>query len=79
MSTVLCTKLQTDLYFILYNLTSFYVYFLDINECQQSPSVCHSLAKCSNTGGSYSCQCQSGYTGHGTVNCLGKPQSINCG
>ncbi|CAB4002963.1 wall-associated receptor kinase-like 16, partial [Paramuricea clavata] len=40
-----------------------------INECQQSPSVCHSLAKCSDTEGSFSCQCDSGFTGDGIVNC----------
>ena len=49
----------------------FFVYALDINECQQSPSVCHPLAKCSNTEGSFSCQCGVGYTGNGFVNCTG--------
>lgn len=55
---------------ILFYLLSFY--FADINECKQSPSVCRSLAKCSNIEGSFSCQCKIGYTGNGIVNCTGK-------
>ena len=45
--------------------------YLDINECSQSPAVCHQNAICTNTKGSYSCQCETGYTGDGIFNCTG--------
>ena len=50
---------------------------LDINECRQAPSVCHRLAKCSNTEGSFSCQCDIGFTGDGIVNCTGIHENIS--
>ena len=39
----------------------------DIDECklEGNSSVCHALADCSNTAGSFSCQCKKGYTGNG--------------
>ena len=45
--------------------------FVDINECTKSPSLCHSNANCSNTDGSYSCLCLTGYSGDGRVDCIG--------
>ncbi|XP_019861229.1 PREDICTED: fibrillin-2-like [Amphimedon queenslandica] len=33
----------------------------DINECLSGTKLCHDLAECVNTNGSYECQCQSGY------------------
>ena len=42
----------------------------DVDECQQSP--CHSMATCSNTEGTFSCQCRDGMTGDGKTNCTGK-------
>ena len=45
--------------------------YLDINECSQSPAVCHQNAICTNTKGSYSCQCAKGFLGNGKVNCKG--------
>ena len=44
----------------------------DIDECQQSPSVCNPLATCSNINGALKCQCRKGYTGDGKTNCTGK-------
>ena len=44
--------------------------FLDIDECQPLSS-CHSLATCSNTEGSFSCECKEGYSGDGKINCTG--------
>ena len=41
---------------------------LDVNECSTNP--CHSNATCTNTGGSYTCACNSGYSGYGTT-CAG--------
>ena len=47
-----------------------FLFHLDINECENS-STCHPLANCSNTEGSFFCQCKMGYTGDGLVNCTG--------
>ena len=41
----------------------------DVNECATSP--CDANAACANTAGSYTCTCNSGYTGNGT-SCTGK-------
>ena len=43
----------------------------DINECFNNSLICHPLASCMNTAGSYNCSCNSGYTGDG-VTCTGK-------
>ena len=47
-----------------------FLFCVDINECKNS-STCYPLANCSNTEGSFSCQCKMGYTGDGIVNCTG--------
>ena len=45
---------------------------LDINECSNvEENNCHENAICTNTNGSFTCQCQNGYTGNGTT-CTGK-------
>ena len=43
----------------------------DENECDRFPSVCDSDAQCMNNEGSFTCRCNSGFTGNGTV-CNGK-------
>lgn len=43
-----------------------YLSVLDINECG-SGSSCHANAFCTNTEGSYNCQCVDGYRGNGMV------------
>ena len=56
------------------NTTQSEFYFLpvsDINECQENTDTCHDNAMCSNTEGSFDCQCNRGYTGDG-INCAGK-------
>ena len=43
----------------------------DIDECEASTNMCHQEANCTNTDGSYTCTCNSGYTGDG-LECSGK-------
>ena len=47
------------------------LFFLDIDECSASPSVCDINAICSNTRGSYNCICRAGYSGDGKT-CKGR-------
>ena len=47
-----------------------FLFYADINECDESNS-CHENANCTNTVGSYTCSCNLGYTGDG-VNCTSK-------
>ena len=55
-----------------------YCFFLiDVNECNNVPSVCHQNATCTNSEGSYSCQCGNGYSGDGKINCTGKLPFLN--
>ena len=56
----------------LINRFIFCPFLLDINECSSNvPPVCHKNATCSNSEGSYSCQCQNGHFGDGKINCTG--------
>ena len=43
----------------------------DIDECTDGTDNCHDDAQCTNTDGSFTCMCNSGYTGDGTT-CTGK-------
>jgi len=43
----------------------------DINECSKNNGGCHVNADCTNTPGSFSCSCKSGYFGDG-LRCKGK-------
>ena len=45
--------------------------FLDIDECSTKTDNCNALATCTNTDGSFTCACNTGYTGDG-VKCAGK-------
>ena len=47
------------------------IMYLDANECIQNPSVCRENSNCTNTEGSYACECLRGYTGDGKHNCSG--------
>ena len=44
---------------------------LDVDECSIKTDNCHDLATCSNTDGSFTCACNTGYTGDG-LKCAGK-------
>ena len=39
----------------------------DIDECATDADTCDMNADCSNTNGSFTCSCQSGYSGNGTM------------
>ena len=41
------------------------ILYSDIDECSASQDDCHTNASCSNTEGSYGCQCVPGFTGDG--------------
>ena len=43
----------------------------DLDECSLSNSSCHQNANCTNTNGSFECNCLPGYTGDG-FNCSGE-------
>ena len=44
--------------------------FIDIDECETNP--CHSNASCTDSEGSFDCQCNNGYTGNGVSNCASR-------
>ena len=48
----------------------FHTYNLDNDECSAGVSLCHANAICTNTEGSYTCTCNTGYEGDG-YNCQG--------
>ena len=43
----------------------------DVNECQAGTDNCDSNANCTNTMGSFTCACKTGYQGDG-VSCSGE-------
>ena len=47
------------------------IIFIDYDECSQNTDACDQNADCTNTVGSHTCQCRSGYTGDG-ITCTGK-------
>lgn len=47
------------------------LYKTDLNECQTNTHACSNDAICQNLVGSYTCSCNSGFTGDGYT-CIGK-------
>ena len=57
--------------FILAAICTFIIsHFLDEDECDLKTHTCHENATCTNEPGSFSCACNSGYSGDG-YNCTG--------
>ena len=44
----------------------YHFYFIDIEECSETPSPCHEHATCKELQGSFNCSCDEGFTGNGT-------------
>ena len=51
-----------------YGILVVILFIVDIDECEDEP--CHMNAFCTNSEGSFSCQCNVGYQGNGSV-CIG--------
>ena len=49
--------------------------YLDVDECTVRSHNCHPMATCTDTIGSFTCQCQNGYTGNGQT-CTGKNETF---
>ena len=58
-------------FFFFEKVLAFLFVTLDLDECRGSNNHCHQNAICTNTLGSYKCQCATGYTGDG-FSCSGK-------
>ena len=52
-----------------------YTSFSDNDECTSGTNNCHNNAICTNTDGSFTCACNTGYGGNG-VTCTGRQRII---
>lgn len=50
----------------------------EIDECTLPDDPCADNAVCSNLKGGYACDCATGYTGDGKLDCTGTFKSIIC-
>ena len=64
--TVFSSPSVNKMHILLYGLKT-----ADVNECTRGMDSCHSHATCHNTPGSYTCTCNTGFTGNG-ISCTGK-------
>ena len=48
----------------------------DLDECALGVDNCTRNANCTNTPGSFFCTCEVGYSGDGTVECIGRIYSL---
>ena len=55
-----------------FNISAINAHYLcvDFNECEDGTNSCDVNAECTNTDGSYTCSCLSGYSGDGVI-CMG--------
>ena len=58
-------------------IDSRFVSFLDVDECDNGISQCHSSALCKNNAPGYCCECTDGYYGNG-VDCVKEGKIIVC-
>ncbi len=56
-------------------MTHFIFLYVDLDECDSGTHTCDVNAECTNTAGSYTCECRSGYSGDG-VTCEGKLELV---
>ena len=49
--------------------------FSDNNECTDGTNNCHANATCTNTDGSFTCACNTGYSGNG-LTCTGRQKML---
>ena len=56
--------------FLSHVVTVHNIFVSDIDECATGDHTCHVNADCSNTNGSFSCSCITGYSGDGKT-CIG--------
>ena len=76
-------KLTIVFYCSQYDFSLIYMsYESDIDECQSGDFDCDDNAECSNTPGSYQCDCRAGYSGNGMIctdidECLNDPCDMN--
>ena len=52
-------------------LSKLNLWFTDVDECGDGTDNCDANAVCSNTAGSFTCACDTGYSGDG-ISCAGK-------
>lgn len=60
----------------LFNDLGRYILPTDHNECADNSHMCHVNAACSNTEGSYRCECELGFIGNGR-NCEGQSRDMH--
>ena len=65
-----CTGMEGINTLLLHCSFDYVFLLLDINECDLN--VCHEDANCTNTIGSFECQCRPGYSGDGIMTCSGE-------
>ena len=64
--TIIIVNMATLLIFLILSTLSFHS---DVDECSSDVDYCHTFADCTNTAGSYVCQCRDGYHGDGIEIC----------
>ena len=58
-----CVFIETPMIYLIW----FPICYLDMNECTLGNHRCHFKASCKNIIGSYTCTCNEGFTGNGTI------------